>query len=1378
MPGLFRRPPQPQRRLPKAEIASPYKSLVLSRSGLKGYYRVGENGGGIAYDELRLNNLTYTGTPGYGSASLLTNDPNTSTDFTSAYATGSTIPSAVGTVLTLVAWFKLSSDVGNVGLVSNWDPGSSGGFLIQMTAGSILAGINGGGPVTYGPAANIYDNVRHEVIYVFNGTDDRIYLDGALVAGPRSIPGSLSASTNPLQIGAYGAAGGGSRPGGLVDEVSWYLAEFSPAMVLEDWRVGSATVAQNLSRTSTDALTLADVATRTVQSFRTTSDSSGRSDVATRAVVLNRTSADALTLADAATASRSFVRTVADALGLGGGTATPALTQFKSGTNSLSAQSLTLDSTPTAGRILIAALWRRRFGTVTPGTGWNLITDGVNTNPTASQESALLWKLVPGGDTAAQAVGTWSGTPAESRVTIAEFSGLAASPLDQTGLAKINLQATATSQQLSITPTAGQSVLLIGLWHDVNSRTFTSSDSIIDQGLSDAGFAPTGMMLYRLVNPTSGSYTLTGTANTTDEWAGAAASFLASSTGDVATRVVILFRTASDSISRSDVATRALSLFRTNGAFVDNFNRSVSNDWGTATNGGSWARLSGNAADYQVNGSEATTAATTLATEYVQGLTSISQSNFDVTIKFKTDKVDLGDEQQVLLTVRRGGTNDYKFVFILTTSDVKIRVDRNGSGISGPTSSGLTHAANQWYRARIQTMNTTIRAKIWLDGSSEPGSWTIDITDAVAVSPGHVALAVWLGPSTGNAPVTASFDELVSGDRMAATDSATANRNFIRTAADAFGLADVATRTVTLFRTVSDASSRSDVATRALTIFRTGTDALGLTDVATRTGSFFRTVADSVTRSDVATQSKLGSLSRTATDSLGLSDAATRTVVLNRTTSDSVTRSDVATRIGTFFRTATEVLFGTSLFDPAIFDPELFDYGSPDAASRTVVLFRSTSDSVTRADVATRTGTFFRTVTGAISFVDVATKSGASIARTATDALGLSDTASRVVVLFRTTADSITQSDVATRIKSTSRTATDSLGLSDVATRSVTLFRTVADSISQSDVVTRAKSTARTAADSLGLSDVATRTVTLFRTATDSITQSDVATRIKVTTRTTSDAITLSDSATRAVTLFRTVADSVTRADVATRTLTLFRTVTGSITLADVATRTKDAVRTVSDSISLSDAATRVVVLFRTTADSISRSDAAVAVKQGQVIRTVTDALGLSDAATRTVTLFRTTTDSITQSDVATRSKSAVRTVADSITYSDVATRSVTLFRTVADSITRSDAATRVVSFIRTATDSVTLSDVATQTRATVRSVVDAITLADVATRTVVLFRDVSDSLTLTEVSSRVVAALASRIGWVHQSAIAAVKRRGWPGMQSGLSSTDKDEGD
>ncbi len=78
-------------------------------------------------------------------------------------------------------------------------------------------------------------------------------------------------------------------------------------------------------------------------------------------------------------------------------------------------------------------------------------------------------------------------------------------------------------------------------------------------------------------------------------------------------------------------------------------------------------------------------------------------------------------------------------------SDKYYRLRRYGSGsfhisphgtsiTSGNTSSGVKPLANIWYRFVIEVVDTgtqtEIRAKIWQDGTTEPGNWQIECQDA------------------------------------------------------------------------------------------------------------------------------------------------------------------------------------------------------------------------------------------------------------------------------------------------------------------------------------------------------------------------------------------------------------------------------------------------------------------------------------------------------------------------------------------------------------------------------------------------------------------------------------------------------------------------
>lgn len=91
-----------------------------------------------------------------------------------------------------------------------------------------------------------------------------------------------------------------------------------------------------------------------------------------------------------------------------------------------------------------------------------------------------------------------------------------------------------------------------------------------------------------------------------------------------------------------------------------------------------------------------------------------------------------------------------------TNEDVYYRLRRYSSGafhlsphntsLSGDLDSGVVPAANTWYRFIIEVQNvsgtTEIRAKVWQDGSAEPGSWQIAASDSSAtrIETGRIGL--------------------------------------------------------------------------------------------------------------------------------------------------------------------------------------------------------------------------------------------------------------------------------------------------------------------------------------------------------------------------------------------------------------------------------------------------------------------------------------------------------------------------------------------------------------------------------------------------------------------------------------------------------------
>jgi hypothetical protein len=78
---------------------------------------------------------------------------------------------------------------------------------------------------------------------------------------------------------------------------------------------------------------------------------------------------------------------------------------------------------------------------------------------------------------------------------------------------------------------------------------------------------------------------------------------------------------------------------------------------------------------------------------------------------------------------------------------------------------GITMAAGEKLLARVQvtgTSPTTVRARVWKAGTTEPTTWQKTATDSAAgfQTTGGVGLYLYLSGSATNAPIVASFDDL------------------------------------------------------------------------------------------------------------------------------------------------------------------------------------------------------------------------------------------------------------------------------------------------------------------------------------------------------------------------------------------------------------------------------------------------------------------------------------------------------------------------------------------------------------------------------------------------------------------------------------------
>ena len=173
---------------------------------------------------------------------------------------------------------------------------------------------------------------------------------------------------------------------------------------------------------------------------------------------------------------------------------------------------------------------------------------------------------------------------------------------------------------------------------------------------------------------------------------------------------------------------------------LDSFGRTVSNGWGTADLGGPWTIL-----DTPANWSVALGAGSIIATANAQDrgiLGSVAVQDVDLLAKIVLPRCSgSGTNCDAYLIGRStgGNTPSYYRVGALQGqghSTVYLRAQRSdGTYLSGDLNTGIA-AANSlllWVRVEFQGVNpTTIRARIWQAGSTEPSTWLLNTTDSTS----------------------------------------------------------------------------------------------------------------------------------------------------------------------------------------------------------------------------------------------------------------------------------------------------------------------------------------------------------------------------------------------------------------------------------------------------------------------------------------------------------------------------------------------------------------------------------------------------------------------------------------------------------------------
>ena len=203
----------------------------------------------------------------------------------------------------------------------------------------------------------------------------------------------------------------------------------------------------------------------------------------------------------------------------------------------------------------------------------------------------------------------------------------------------------------------------------------------------------------------------------------------------------------------------------------DDFSRSVTGGWGSADLGGAWTVSP--AARTSVGsgvGNLVSTAAGNTTSAYLQ---SVSSTDADVQTQLQLSAVPVGGTNGVYLSViprRVVGSGDYRAkIRVQPTGAVRISLARTAADgteasiAAEVTAAGLTYQTGDTLDVRVQatgTSPTTVRAKVWKHGTSEPSTWQVSATDSTGPlqAVGGVGLVAYVSGTVTNLPLTVAFD--------------------------------------------------------------------------------------------------------------------------------------------------------------------------------------------------------------------------------------------------------------------------------------------------------------------------------------------------------------------------------------------------------------------------------------------------------------------------------------------------------------------------------------------------------------------------------------------------------------------------------------------
>lgn len=190
----------------------------------------------------------------------------------------------------------------------------------------------------------------------------------------------------------------------------------------------------------------------------------------------------------------------------------------------------------------------------------------------------------------------------------------------------------------------------------------------------------------------------------------------------------------------------------------------------TGTNGAAWNTSnwvsvetpSGSSTSIQSNAGRMTTP-TNGNYDYIRRRANITAlADSEIRTSFRVDSAESYARLWLRADTSLGGTGGYGYnLLFLAGQNISIQ-EMNASSIIGDAFGSFGHVINTTYSVRFQALGGSVRAKVWVEGTAEPGAWSVEYNDATPLVAGSVGISATADDFTGTYNYT--FDDFTVYD--------------------------------------------------------------------------------------------------------------------------------------------------------------------------------------------------------------------------------------------------------------------------------------------------------------------------------------------------------------------------------------------------------------------------------------------------------------------------------------------------------------------------------------------------------------------------------------------------------------------------------------